>query len=801
MAASKPSFSSKVFVRVTIGLGCTWLVVGQAMAAGPVQLFPIQQVDLLDGPFLSSVQVNRDHLLSHDADRLLAPYLTESGLEPKAPRYPNWESTGLGGHTAGHYLSALATTGRVLDDDECLRRVGYMVDEMARCQRANGDGYVGGVPDGREMWDEVRRGDVRAEPFSLNGRWVPMYNLHKTLAGLRDAHVIAGNPTAREVLVGLADWCEALVQDLSDTQLQTLLVCEHGGVNEVFADVAEITGDTRYLKLAERFSHRSLLQPLAAREDRLDGMHANTQVPKVVGFERIAGLGGPSLYHQAAEFFWKTVVHNRTIAFGGNSVSEHFPSLRDSVAYVTSREGPETCNTHNMLRLTEELFKADPKAEYVDFYERALFNHILSSQHPRHGGYVYFTPARPRHYRVYSRLEESFWCCVGSGMESHSRYGAFVYAHDSEGLYVNLFMPSAVHWPEKGVRLTQRTDFPVESTSEMQLALDAPTRFALHVRRPVWVGAGAFEVSVNGEAQALDVRPASYATIERLWKDGDRIEVKLTTAISVEPLKGLEEYATVVYGPVVLAAVTDRSDLDGLTAGDGRMDHVASGPLRPLDEAPMLVGEREGLASRVSRPDPAELEFSVDDVVRPERFVGLRLVPFYRVHDARYMLYWRVVAPDEYEAVLQENRRSEAQRIALDRLTVDRVAPGEQQSEIEHGFRGEDTSTGIWRDRRFRHADGWFSYTLGTKDVRDLRLRLTYFGSDRRRFDVLVNDSLLAEVELDAPAPDKFVERDYPIPRRLLETAEGDSITVRFRAKPGSMAGGIFEVRLLKAAE
>jgi len=214
----------------------------------------------------------------------------------------------------------------------------------------------------------------------------------------------------------------------------------------------------------------------------------------------------------------------------------------------------------------------------------------------------------------------------------------------------------------------------------------------------------------------------------------------------------------------------------------------------------MLVGERGELPSLVSQTDPERLEFSLNGGVRPEKFADLRLVPFHRVHDARYMLYWRVVTPDDYETVLEENRRSEAERMALDRLTIDRVAPGEQQSEIEHGFRGEATSTGIWRDRRFRHAEGWFSYALEAKDNRDVRLRLAYFGSDRRHFDVLVNDVLLAEVRLDAPEPDQFIERDYPIPRRVLEAAGGEPITVTFKAKPGSMAGGIFGVRLLKPA-
>ena len=769
-----------------------------ALAAGPVKLFALEDVELLPGVFQDALQGNRDHLLLFDVDRLLAPYLDEAGLKTKAPRYPNWESTGLGGHTGGHYLSALASTGKALNDVDCLRRVDYMVSELARCQAANGDGYVGGTPDGRDLWEEVKRGEIKAEGFSLNGRWVPLYNLHKTLAGLRDAYLIAGNQQAKSVLIKLADWCDALAAVLTDEQIQQVLVCEHGGVNEVFADVAETTGDDRYLKLAERFSHRWLLDPLASRVDQLDGIHANTQVPKVIGFERIAGLGGPSRLHDAAEFFWQTVVENRSIAFGGNSVSEHFPPLRRSADYVTSREGPETCNTFNMLRLTEELFKANPSAGYADFYERALYNHILSARHPEHGGYVYFTPARPQHYRVYSRPEESFWCCVGTGMEGHSRYGAFIYAHDDDALYVNLFAPSTVTWEDKGVRLTQDTTFPEGSASKLRLALKKPTRFAIRLRRPGWAGDEGFQVAINGEVQRINAQPSSYATLEREWRDGDEIDVRLPMRVIVEPLKNLEDYAAILYGPIVLAAATDRDDLAGLVAGEGRMDHIASGALRPLDEAPMLVGEREELPSRIARTDASQLEFAVGSLVRPKRFADLRLVPFYRVHDARYMLYWRIATPLQYDKVLAEQRAVEAEKMALDRLTIDRVAPGEQQSEIEHGYEGERTSTGIWRDRKFRHADGWFSYTLETKAEQDIALRLTYFGADQRRFDILVNGELLDEVFLDAPEPDRFIEHDYPIPARLLDAAKGGSLTIKFAAKPGSMAGGIYEVRLLR---
>lgn len=771
------------------------------IAAGEVEYFPLTDVKLVDGPFLRAAEVNRDHLLRFNPDRLLAPYLTEAGLEPKAVGYPNWEGTGLNGHTAGHYISALAGAYATLGDEECLERLNYMVEELDRCQRANGDGYVGGIPDGQQLWRQIAAGDIRATGFSLNDRWVPLYNLHKTLAGLRDAHLIAGNGEAKHVLVKLADWCESLVSQLDEAEVQRMLACEHGGMNEVLADVAQITGDGKYLDLAQRFSHREILAPLAAGEDRLNGLHANTQAPKVIGFQRIAALGGGERYHRAAKFFWETVVGTRTIAFGGNSIAEHFPSPNQSIEWMRSREGPETCNTYNMLRLTEQLFSAKPTSRLADFYERALFNHILSSHHPAHGGYVYFTPARPRHYRVYSQPEQAFWCCVGSGMENHGRYGKFIYAHDDNSLYVNLFVASQLNWKEQGVKLTQQTQFPDEPSTTLKFSVAAPTEMAVKFRHPSWVKADKLRLQVNDEPWLVQSKPGSFATIDRTWQDGDRLEAKLPMHTVAEPLPYLEDYVALVHGPIVLAAKTGEDDLVGLVAGKGRMDHIAHGPLRSLDSAPMLVSEPEKLTELVKPVPGKPMTFTLAGAIRPDSFDGLQLIPFFRVHDARYMLYWRIVSPTQYKQVLQQIQAAERERLALDRATVDRVAPGEQQPETEHNFRGEDTETGMWRDRRFRHATGWFSYDLQTAGEAKLSLRVTYWGSDRRQFEILLNGELFETVDLNAPKPGDFVEVDYPIQNELLGEAKDKTLTVRFVAKEGSMAGGVYDVRLVRPVD
>ncbi len=750
-----------------------------------------------DGPFKHAEGLNLEYLRTLDVDRLLSPYRTEAGLAPRAKPYPNWESTGLQGHTAGHYLTALAQAWASTGDAVMKQRLDYMVAELAECQRAHGNGYVGAIPKSGELWSAVAKGTLRVERFSLNGAWVPWYNLHKLFAGLRDAFVIAGSSEARDVLVALAEWCAGLVSGLTDSQLQAMLTAEHGGMNEVLADVYALTGDRKYLSLASRFSHRAVLEPLARHEDPLTGLHANTQIPKVIGAARIAELGGDAAGADVAAFFWQTVVGRRTVAFGGNSVREHFNPPDDFSSMLESREGPETCNTYNMLRLTEWLFRTTGEARYADFYERALFNHILSTQHPGHGGFVYFTPIRPRHYRVYSQPSQCFWCCVGTGLENHSKHGQFAYARSADALYVNLFIASEVRWRERGLTLRQHTAFPDTARTRLTLSLEAPQRFTLNVRHPEWVASGAFAVTVNGTAWNLGhSAPSTYLPLTREWREGDVVDISLPMRTSLEPL-GTSDYAAVMHGPILLAAMTPSETLPGLVAGDGRMAHVSPGPYLPLDGAPMLVGDRATLAAQIRPVSGKTLTFEAPDVIRPDGARRLELVPFFRVHDARYVIYWRTVTPASYDGVVAALRNAERERLILDRKTVDRVVPGEQQPEVEHNFQSEGSATGSTHGRLWRDASGWFSYDLRAGGVSGpLTLSVTYWAGERgRAFEILANDRHIASVSLDGTQPDRFVDAAYAIPADLVDDGP---LRVRFVAKAGSRAGGVYDVRLLK---
>jgi len=764
----------------------------------PFELFQSQEVKLLDGVFKTAQQTDLGYMLALDADRLLAPYLREAGLKPLAQSYPNWEDTGLDGHIGGHYLTALSLMYAATGDARIEKRLKYVLAELKRCQDTGKTGYIGGVPGSVKLWEEVADGKIDAGTFSLNSKWVPLYNIHKVFAGLRDAYLYTGNVQAKEMLIKYSNWFVWLTAKLNDGQIQQMLKSEHGGINEVLADVYEITGDQKYLKLAYQFSHHAILDPLAQGKDQLNGIHANTQIPKVIGFKRIADVNKDSTYQKAASFFWNEVIRHRTVANGGNSVREHFNPLNDFSGMINSVEGPETCNSYNMLKLTKLFYESEGLCSYIDYYERTVYNHILSSQHPGKGGFVYFTPMRPGHYRTYSQPETSFWCCVGSGLENHAKYNELIYAHRGNELYLNLFIPSSLNWKEKGLSFEQQTQFPESEKTTFIMTGGKASRFTLNVRYPVWVSAGAMKILLNGKATSFEAKPGSYASITRLWKKGDRVEIVLPMKTYTEKMPDGSNYVAVLHGPVLLAAKTDTANMKGLFADESRMGHIASGKQYPLQDMPMFIHDEQDITSFIQPVKGKALTYTASGLIHPARYQGLELTPFYKLHDSRYVVYWQ----EETTAGLQalKVKMAEQQRIADDlaRITIDMVFPGEQQPESDHFFKAEQSSNGVFQDRHWRTAKAWFSYELTDVKKEAYSLRLTYYGRDKnRKFKILMNEQLLAAVSLDGRMGDKFFEVDYTIPQEILKMASS-KLTVKFVAEDGSETAGVYELRLLR---
>lgn len=770
-----------------IGALLGMVVIATAQSSGTLESFPLNEVRLTAGPFQDAQLTDLNYILALDPDRLLAPFLEDAGLVPLEPHYGNWEGSGLNGHMGGHYLSALSMMYAATGNMEIKDRLDYMISQIARCQQKNGNGYVAGIPDGKRIWKEISEGTIHSDYFSLNGGWVPLYNIHKLFAGLRDTYLFAGNEEALQIWTALSDWWMLMLHQVKEAQVQQMLKSEHGGLNEVFADLYEVTGQQQYLDMAEELSHRVLLNPLLEQRDSLTGMHANTQIPKVIGYEKISEVGGSADWTQAARFFWETVVDHRTISIGGNSVREHFHSADDFTAMVTSEQGPETCNTYNMLRLSKMLFLATSDPKYLEYYERAQYNHILSSQHPD-GGFVYFTPARPRHYRVYSQPDLAMWCCVGSGLENHTKYGELIYAHQGNDLWVNLYIPSVLDWKETGIRLEQQNQFPTLPKSTLKMHMEHAASFALKLREPRWSTSG-ISVRVNGH-QVKTVSENGYLAISRKWKDGDEVTLDLPMEMRMEYLPDGSNWASFVYGPVVMAAATDTTDLDGLFADDSRMGHVASGRFYPANEAPMLVGTDEIILAGLKRTDSDNLHFQLNDAVFKQADGPLLLQPFYEIHEARYMLYWPVTDSAGLHAKRGEMEKQERERLALQAITVDYVAPGEQQPESDHGFRGENTHMGYSKERYWRAGRGWFAYDLKNPAELAKFIRVGYECTGDHAFQLLLNDELLVEEQMTLA--DGEPQKTYALP-----AGAGTNLTVKFQALPGSSLPHVLEVRLL----
>lgn len=741
------------------------------------QPFEPRDVRLLDGPFKQAMELDAKWLLSLEPDRLLAWYRKEAGLEPKAPNYGSWESQGIAGHSLGHYLTACARMDQASGDRRFRERVNYIVDELADCQQSNSDGFLGAMPNGKRVFAEVARGEIRSAGFDLNGSWVPWYNLHKLFAGLIDAHRYCANGRALEVVSRLGDWADETTKNLTVEQWQKMLACEYGGMNESLADLYALTGEKKYLALARKFYDKAVLDPLAAGRDELPGKHANTQIPKAIGAARIYELTDDAPFGAIARNFYHIVLTNHTYVNGGNSDGEHFgPSgrLNNRLGLSTA----ETCNTYNMLKLARALFTHQPDAAYADYYERGLLNQILASQHPEDGRVTYFLTLRPGEHRRFVGPHD-FTCCNGTGMENHARYGDSIYFRADDALWVNLFIASELNWAAKGLRLRQETEFPVTPRTTLKFTAETPLKLKLHVRQPFWATNG-FAVRLNGKKVDLPNRPASYAIVERTWANGDTLEVEMPFSLRTESMPDNPNRIAIFHGPVLLA-------------GD-------VGPVGSTTPVPVLVTDDRPVTAWVKPIAGQPLAFRTEGVGRPG---DVALKPFYGAYEHRHSVYWDIftqaawkVREAEYKAELQRIKDIEARTVALFRI-------GEMQPERDHDVHGEKTDAVEFAGRKLRHAydGGWFSFRIAVPANAPADLVITYWGSEtgRRTFDVLVEGQKIATTSLHRDKPEQFWDKIYPLPEHL--TSGRSTVTVKFQAHPGNFAGGVFGVRVVRRGD
>jgi len=752
--------------------------------------FPLRDVRLLEGPFRDAQERDLAYLLRLDPDRLLHTFRLNAGLPTTAAPYGGWEAPDveLRGHSLGHYLSACALMFEATGDERLKGRARAIVAELSRVQRALPSrgmhpGYLSAFPE--ELFDRLE---------ARKRVWAPYYTLHKIMAGLLDVHRTLGDETALEILRGMAGWIALRAKRLTGEQWQLSLETEFGGMEDVLTGLYATTGEEEHLRLARLFDHRSLFDALERGLDPLDGLHANTQIPKAIGAALDCQLTGASRYCAVSRTFWDLVARHRSYAIGGNSEDEHFFPLAHFSRHL-GESTAETCNTYNMLKLTRRLFHHRPDAELMDFYERGLFNHILASQDPATGMMTYSVALKPGAWRTYSTPEDSFWCCVGTGMENHARYGEAIYARGEGSLYVNLFLASEARWPEKGLALRQETRFPDEETTRLVFRVERKVRLVLRLRRPGWAGDGV-TLAVNGTPWPADPRPGSWLAVEREWNDGDVLEARFPMSLRLEPMPDDPAVAALLYGPVVLAADLGAEGLDeakrfGPTAPEVGLE----GP----ETAPVLVAARPGDVLARIRPASGPLEFRTHGLGRPRDVV---LKPFFRLADRRYAVYFPILTETEWMGRGARARAEAERQAAIEARTVDAVRVGSPEAERAHGL--EEQGSFAWRleGRTCRSAryGGGFAYALEVPEDGPAALRVTYWGGEtrRHRFSVLVEGETVATQSLFDDRPGELFDVEYALPERLFRGR--DRVRVGFRTGRTESTGAVFDVRVVRPA-
>ena len=585
--------------------------------------FSLKDVRLLEGPFKQAMERDLKYMLSLEPDRLLHTFRVTAGLPSSAQPYGGWEKPDgeLRGHSIGHYLSACALMYATTGDAKIKANADYVVAELAKCQTALGpSGFLSAYPE--EFFDRV---------FSVRRVWAPFYTLHKILAGLVDWHEYGASVQALDIAENIARWVGSRANKSDENHMEIVLNhTEQGGMNEVLTNLYSITGKPEYLALARRFDEKYYTVPLSEHRDVLKGEHVNSFIPNVIGAAREYEMTGDPALYEIATYFWNQVTGARSYATGGTSNGEGWQADPYIISTELGKDSHESCCTYNMLKLTRHLFSWEAKAEYADYYERALFNGILPTQDPATAMMMYYVPMMPGMFKTFMTPFDSFWCCTGTGMENHAKYGDSIYFHDQDGVLVNLFIASELKWPEKGFGLRQETKFPEESKTTLIVTAAKPGEMALRVRIPWWVGKGGY-VKVNGRKIEAFAAPSSYLTLKRAWKKGDRIEVVLPMGLRLERTPDNVNVAAVLYGPIVLA---------GQLGPVGLPEDKIFGPYGPEGDpvaVPKLV-VKDADPSTWIKPVPGKpLTFRTENVGVP---TDITLVPFYKLFGQRYTVYW-----------------------------------------------------------------------------------------------------------------------------------------------------------------
>jgi DUF1680 family protein len=740
------------------------------------------------------------YLLAFDCDRLLAPFQKVAGIKPAAPNLGGWESAGLASHYTGHFLSASAMMYAHTHHTGLLAKIDYLLPRLAVCQKANGAadrqfrGYGKGIPGSKAAFAQVLAGNINpgdphaAFTFSLNGMWSPWYTVHKIMAGLRDVYLHTGRQQAKTILIGMTEWAAQFGRKMTEAQIKLMLISEQGGMNEVLADVYAITGNQGYLKLAKQFNQKLELDPLMRRQDILAGHHANQYIPRVIGLATQYELTGIKAFRTGAEFFWQNPARHRTYSFGGTSNREFFYPIGTTYENLSTGSA-ESCCTYNMLKLTDHYFCWNATMGAADYFERGLLNHILGSQDPVAGMMTYYISMRPGHFKTFCTPWDSCWCCSGTGMENHSKYGQGIYYHHGDTLWVNLYAASELRWKTTGITLTQTTRFPEDNSVRINISCKSPVHASILLRHPYWSTPG-MDVHLNGQTIHAG-KPGEYLTVSRKWSNGDTLDITLKTPLRVERMPHHPSYLSIFAGPILLAAAL----------GDALMKPPI--PYASFNQYQwQTVPDPEIVPALVTGGRPAD-QWVIPDAPHPKawhtrgagRPADVKLVPFYKVSHERYVTYFSNFTEAQWRQrqSLARARKQISSELAHD--AVDHFEPGNAASERTHDLRHlDDSAAGYFEGRSWRDArcGGGFTFRMKVDPNKAMSLVMQFWGSDSggRVFDVLVNGHRIGTETLANDRPGRFFYKEWSIAPKLLKGKH--KIEVRLQAHPGMMAGGLF---------
>jgi uncharacterized protein len=747
--------------------------------------FQLSNVQLLpESQFYRAMQTDIKYIKSLDINRLLSHVYQQNGLKSESKNYGGWEAGGRG-CTYGHYLSACAMAYASTKDTMLLIRSQKVIDCLYEIQSNTVDGWFllgrEGLLKLQEGELKLNKPDLVGQPWSFNDAGNCWYANHKILAGLLDTYIYTNNKKALEILIRLADWIYNWASHIRNDLFQGMLAVEHGGMNEIFADLFQITGDKKYLDLSIKFSQISVIYPIANGEDILVSRHANAQIPNFIGAARIYELSGNEVMGNAATNFWEMVIRNHTLVIGGNSLHERF-GYPGEISKLLGYSSAETCNTYNMLKLTKSLFQLFGQSKYMDYYERALYNQILGSQEPESGCVTYFNSLTPGLFKYYSTPENSFWCCVGTGMENHVKYNESIYFNNNDQLLINLFIPSKLEWTEMGLTLEMLTSFPGSDTITLKIVKNEKYNSDLLFRIPSWLATNP-AIMLNNQKVPFDKKDGYIKTNCGKLKEGDELKLILSQCLYLERVKDNPGIVSILYGPLVLAGELGTRGLPNLNIESPH--NLDQFPL-PTGEVPFFVGSRDNLDEWIKKDPKVPLQFHTSNAGHP---FDVSLIPYYKVHHQRFSVYWNFFTQEEYT-----NRE-----IAM----PDEVIIGNSLSEEKHKLKGMNTEirkiNSVWlpnKNSRYATDNGWFSYELNLNKINSNHSLIVeiWEGESDTAFDIFINGKLLTTVINNYPK--SFSLRNKTIELPALLCGNKKYIEVRFQAKPGKSTGGIYGINI-----